>query len=76
MKLLLLLFVASVLVGCHAKDQNREPIYGKETGLPANCHAFVQYAIDSYRAKKYSAEDTMAALERNCGVAGQLWYQN
>lgn len=56
-----------------ACDQNTKPIYGESTGLPSNCRAYVQVAIDAYRNKEYSADETMAGLERNCGVNGNLW---
>ena len=68
---LILLFLASIgLFGC---DENSKAEFGSETGLPSNCRAYVQVAIDSYRAKQYSAEETFAGLERNCGLNGQLW---
>lgn len=56
-----------------ACDPNSKPIYGESTGLPSNCRAYVQVVIDSYRNKEYSADETMAGLERNCGVNGNLW---
>jgi hypothetical protein len=65
-----LLVAISCLAGC---DTNDKPLYGKETGLPSNCRAYVQVAVDSYRQKQYTAEEVMAGLERNCGAAGALW---
>ncbi len=62
---------ALALTGCG--DPNSEPIYGKESGLPVNCRAYVQVAIDAYRAHKYTAEETMNGLERNCGLFGGIW---
>ena len=58
-----------ILTGC---DPNAKPTYG-DTGLPKNCRAYVQYAIDDYRAKKYTAEEVMNGLERNCGINGHSW---
>jgi len=70
----LLLPVALLLAsGCDLASDNSKPTYGKESGLPANCRAYVQVAVDSYRAKQFSAEDTIAGLERNCGANGHLW---
>ncbi len=69
--LLLAALLAFGLVGCG--DPNSEPKFGADYGLPANCRAFVQYAIDSYREKKYTADQTFNSLERNCGIAGSLW---
>lgn len=65
------IFAALILWGCG--DLNDSPKYGQQSGLPANCRAYVQSAIDAYRAKQYSAEATMNALERNCGHDGHLW---
>lgn len=56
-----------------ACDPNSKPTYGESTGLPSNCRAYVQVAVDAYRNKEYSADETMAGLERNCGVNGHLW---
>jgi len=61
------------LAGCSRFDPNAEPTYGKESGLPSNCRAYVQYAIDAYRARQYTADETMAGLERNCGLFGYTW---
>lgn len=58
--------------GMKAADHNAKPTYGK-SGLPSNCRAYIQYAINGYRQGQYSADDTMAAMERNCGINGWLW---
>jgi len=75
LRYLFVFFVVTVLSGCLA-DDNAEPIYGKESGLPVNCRAYVQVAIDSYRARTYSAEESFAGLERNCGAHGHAWKDN
>lgn len=54
---------------------NVKPTYGK-SGLPSNCRAYIQYAINSYRQGEYSVDDTMTAMERNCGINGWLWEDN
>lgn len=61
------------LLGC-AKP-NSKPTYG-ETGLPKNCRAIIQNAIDEWRAGNYGAEETMNSLERNCGANGYSWENN
>jgi len=73
MKLFAVTWVGLLLAGCSLSDDNDFPVYGKDSGLPVNCRAFVQFAIDEYRAGKYSANDTFAALERNCGSNGWSW---
>ena len=69
----LALVLPSFLIACDSSVDNSKPIYGKESGRPANCRAYVQVAVDAYRRKEYSAEETMAGLERNCGAMGSLW---
>jgi hypothetical protein len=54
-------------------DDNARPRYGEQLGLPANCHAYVDVSIAGYRSKRFTAEETMAGLERNCGAGGALW---
>lgn len=69
----LAVLAGALLAGCEAQDPNIKPALGKESGLPANCRAYVQYAIDEYRAGKYTADQTFSGLERNCGALGHLW---
>lgn len=69
-KILTITGMVLVLTGC--EKPNSKPTYG-ETGLPKNCRAIVQNAIDEWKLGHYSAEDTMASLERNCGVNGYSW---
>jgi len=63
-----------MLSGCNfIGDDNDVAIYSKENGLPVNCRAFIQYAIDEHRAGKYTANDTFSAIERNCRKNGWSW---
>uniref|UniRef100_A0A6M3MG09 Lipoprotein n=1 Tax=viral metagenome TaxID=1070528 RepID=A0A6M3MG09_9ZZZZ len=71
MRRLVAVCAALMLAGC--EDPNAVPVYGKDSGLPANCRAFVQYAVDEYHQGKYTADATFASIERNCGVTGSLW---
>lgn len=64
-----------LLVGCDRLDPNARPEYG-ETGLPKNCRAYVQAVIDGYRSKQYTADESIAGLERNCGINGYAWKPN
>ena len=59
-----------LLSGCG--NPNSKPTYG-ESGLPKNCRAIVQNAIDEWRKGSYSTEDIMSSLERNCGANGYSW---
>lgn len=67
----LVLFLSVFLVGC--SDPNSEPEYGVESHLPANCRAYVHTSIEAWRSGEYDTDDTMDALERNCGLYGDLW---
>lgn len=67
--------LATLLAGCGG-DDNDKPVYGEGKGMPVNCRAYVQVAVDAYRAKRYTAEETMAGLERNCGANGGIWRNN
>lgn len=67
------LAAALALIGCGQSDPNSMPIYGKDSGLPVNCRAYVQVVIDGYRSKQYTADESFAGLERNCGMSGSAW---
>ena len=60
MRFLLMFITVFLLCGCN--DDNSQPKYGKEFGLPENCRAYVQAALDNYRIKtkdyKYDSIDT------------------
>jgi hypothetical protein len=34
------------------------------------CRTYIQVAVITYRNKEYIADDTMAGLERDCGING------
>jgi hypothetical protein len=75
MRKALLVSVAIVIIavaGCGSKDPNAKPEFG-DTGLPKNCRVYVQSAINDYHAKRYSADEVMTGLERNCGEHGISW---
>lgn len=65
--------VVLLLSACSNNDLNNKPVYGKESGLPANCRAYVQVSVDGWRNGTYTISETMDALERNCGENGELW---
>ncbi|MDO7541101.1 kynureninase [Acinetobacter nosocomialis] len=70
----ILLFIPIIiLASCSNTDPNAKPAYGKDYGLPANCRAYIQVAINDWRNGKYDTETTMDAIERNCGENGSLW---
>lgn len=65
------LLIAGLIVGLAGCDGNAKPEF--VDGAPSNCRAYVQVAVDGYRAGQYTADDAIAGLERNCGASGQLW---
>lgn len=67
-----LILIISVLMFSGCSKPNSKPAYG-ETGLPKNCRAIIQNAIDEWRKGHYSTEDTMDSMERNCGENGYSW---
>ncbi|MCR4530041.1 kynureninase [Acinetobacter venetianus] len=69
----LVFFSVLFLVACTNEDSNSKPIYGKESGLPANCRAYIQVAVNEWRRGTYDTEVTMNSIERNCGEEGELW---
>lgn len=71
MKKILILLAIMSISAC-SSDPNDEPKYG-DSGLPSNCRSYIQVSVDAWRAGEYATEETMNALERNCGVYGQLW---
>lgn len=73
MKKRLIMIVISILplLAC-SSDPNSEPEYG-DSGLPSNCRSYIQFSIDAWRAGEYKGEETMNAIERNCGAHGSLW---
>jgi hypothetical protein len=61
-----------LLAGCGRQDDNAKPVYA-DSGLPLNCRAYIQTAINGYRSKQYTADETINGIERNCGVGGYSW---
>lgn len=73
MRNIILIACTIMLFGC--SKPNSKPTYG-ETGLPKNCRAIIQNAIDEWRKGNYSTDDTMNSIERNCGKDGYSWEYN
>lgn len=63
--------MALSILAC-SNDLNSEPKYG-DSGLSSNCRAYIQVSVDAWRAGEYETEETMSAIERNCGAYGSLW---
>lgn len=57
-------------------DDNKKAVYGDTFHAPVNCRAYVQATIDGIRSEKYTFDDAINGLERNCGINGQAWQNN
>ena len=63
-------------VGTYLGDDNRKLSYGPEIYgrvFPKNCRAIIYENYEGYRRGEYSAEDTIRAINRNCGASGYSW---
>lgn len=69
----LVLIISTLLVACSNDDSNSKPVYGDASGLPTNCRAYIQVAVNEWRKGTYDTDTTMNAIERNCGESGSLW---
>lgn len=59
-------------IGKNTGQGNQKAVYG-ETGYPKNCRALISESIKGFRLGKYSAEDAMISIDRNCGSSGLIW---
>jgi hypothetical protein len=53
-------------------DLNAKPSYG-ETGAPKNCRAIIANNVAQYEARRFTAEEALASIDRNCGIDGYSW---
>lgn len=44
-----------------------------QSGYPANCRALIQDNISGVAVKKYTSEEALYSIERNCGSNGLIW---
>ena len=66
----------SLLFLCSCADDNDKPKYNKNTKLPVNCRAYVEYAVQGFEQGEYGIEQMNNGLRRNCGYNGQIWKNN
>ena len=70
----LLLIAALVSLGCEGRtDVNSEPVYSRDTGLPKNCRAIIAVNVKAWQDKKFSADEVLTSIDRNCGANGHSW---
>lgn len=66
--------VATFLAGAYLNLNSNSyyPTYD-DAGYPKNCRAVIEANLDGYHTGKFSAEDALASVERNCGAHGNSW---
>ena len=69
---LILVATLSFFLGYHLGIGNQSLKYGK-TGLPKNCRALITENLTGIANKKYSTEDALDSISRNCGPNGFIW---
>ncbi len=77
-RMAVLLIIAAFVAGWVAhRDPNATLTYN-EFGDPKNCRAIIQMNLDGWRGPgwhghRWTAEDALDHIERNCGRAGYSW---
>ncbi len=61
-----------LLLSISACDNNQTLKYGN-TGLPKNCRAIIKNNIDGWKNDKWTAEEALDSINRNCGEFGYSW---
>lgn len=70
--ILILVTIATFFIGWLTGDPNRSLKYG-DTGFPKNCRAIVYENYKGYQSKKYTSDEAMESINRNCGQFGTSW---
>ena len=68
-----IIIIIIFLVGYNLGKGNQAPRYGKESGLPVNCRALIQDNLSGFSQGRYSAEEALFSIDRNCGPNGLIW---
>lgn len=72
---LIIAVLLGILIGYfvfHKEDSNSKLIYG-DTGLPRNCRAIIKENYEGWYLKKFTAEEALGSINRNCGEFGYSW---
>lgn len=71
--ILMALFVF-LLAGCMDNSRKNDKLrYANDSGLPTNCRALIKANIDGVKSGQYTASESLASIDRNCGENGRLW---
>lgn len=71
--LTIIIVIIIYLIGYNLGRGNQKPRYGKESGLPVNCRALIQDNLSGFSQGRYSAEEALFSIDRNCGPNGLIW---
>lgn len=72
-KYFILAFAASAISGCKLGNPNDKPVYAPGSGLPVNCRALITEAVNGWRSGRYTAQESLESIDRNCGANGYSW---
>ena len=67
-----MIIVISFFLGYHLGIGNQSSKYGT-TGLPQNCRALITDNLTGIANKKYTIEEALDSISRNCGPNGYIW---
>lgn len=70
--LFIVIAVISFFVGYHFGIGNQSSKYG-DTGFPKNCRALISDNLSGFATGKYTAEEALYSIDRNCGPNGYIW---
>jgi len=70
--LLLVGAIVGYMLGYHFGIGNQSLKYG-DTGFPKNCRALISDNLSGFALGKYTAEEALYSIDRNCGPGGYIW---
>lgn len=68
----LALIALSYYIGYTFGVGNLKPTYG-DSGLPKNCRAIIGTNVSGYQEGRFTADEALKSIDRNCGFFGYSW---
>ena len=73
-KILIILCLVICLSACKKdRSDNSKLMYNPTTGLPMNCRTIIKENMDGYKSGKFTPEEALDSIDRNCGEFGYSW---
>jgi len=72
-KKILIVAIICFGVGWYANQDTNQSSEYSNRGAPTNCRALIAENISGWNIDKYTAQDALDSIERNCGRNGYLW---